>query len=148
MVVLRCAALFCTLPISIILHFLKGWANKVLKEHQDNQAGDNYSFCIAWLEKPPELVIRATHQCHEKPTTEAQALLIEAKRSSHPQSEIPEEALRRIWHLATPTAVPDCPLRGSVNQLFYFAPASRASMPCALSGVRHRLRTPSHRQPN
>jgi hypothetical protein len=96
---LRCAALFSTLAISVVLHFLKGRTNEVLEEHQNDKASDKQPFCVDWPEKPTELVIRTTDQRHENYKSEAQALLIEAKRSPHPQTEIPKEALRRIWHL-------------------------------------------------
>jgi hypothetical protein len=95
----RRAALFRTLAISIVLHFLKGWTNEVLEEHENNKASDNYPFRIDWPEKPTELVVRTTDQRREKYNSQAQALLIEAKRTSHPQAEIPKEALRKIWHL-------------------------------------------------
>jgi hypothetical protein len=100
MLTLRCAALFSTLAISIVLHFLKGWTNEVLEEHQNNKANNNHPFCIDRLEKPTELVIRTTDQHHEKYNSEAQALLIEAKRSPYLHTEILKEAPRKIWYLA------------------------------------------------
>jgi hypothetical protein len=117
MLALRCAALFSALAISITLHFLKGRTNEVLKEHQNNKASDNYPFCTDWPEKPTELVIRGTQKRHEKSNSEAQALLIEGKRGPHPQTEIPEETLRRIWHLTM--RLSDAGLRRRQTKLIY-----------------------------
>jgi hypothetical protein len=99
MLALRSAALLSTLAISIVLHFLKGWTNEMLKEQQNSKASDYDPLCIVRTEKPTELVIRGTDHCHEKSNSKAQALLIETKRSPHPQTETPKETLRRTQHL-------------------------------------------------
>jgi hypothetical protein len=97
----RFAALHSTLAISIVLRFLKSWANEMLKEHQNSKASDEDPSCIVRTEKPTEFVIRKSDDCHEKSNSKAHAFLIEAKRSPHSQTEIPKETLRRTQHLTS-----------------------------------------------
>jgi hypothetical protein len=140
MLALKSAALFSTLAISIILHFLKRWTHEMLEESQDNKANNNDPFCSDRIEKPIELVVRRTYHCHKKSDSKAKALLIEAERSPHPQTEICKEALRRTQHLTIRLSGARSASRHVVQfcTLHSFAPRTGKVMPSAMALYLHR----------
>jgi hypothetical protein len=97
MLALTARVLPLTPAISIFVHFLKGWTNEMLKKRQQNYATDKYLF---WIKRskhvPAKLVIGEADRRDTKANGKTKALLIKTEPSPHFQTEILNEAMRRI----------------------------------------------------